>query len=110
MCLSQKEHCGAAPNHVQTPAPTALQHHSLLPPHLPHLGAALCLAGGLVQGARPAKVGVSIDMISHRLGYIDIIYNPKITGDTDINGMTQKRLGELMAAMNFRYDLQIHET
>lgn len=61
MCLSQKEHCGAAPNHVQTQAPAALQHHPLLPPHLPHLGAALCLVGGLVQGARPAEVGVSTD-------------------------------------------------
>lgn len=62
MCPFQKEHCGAAPNHVQTQAPTALQHHPLLPPNLPHLGAAIILVGGLVQGARPAKVGVSIDM------------------------------------------------
>lgn len=62
MCLSQKEHFGSAPNHVQTQAPAALQHHPLLPPHLPHLGAALCVAGGLVQGARPAKVGVSINI------------------------------------------------
>lgn len=58
MCPSQNEHCGAAPNHVQTPAPAALQHHPLLPPHLPHLGAALCVVGGLAQGARPAEVGV----------------------------------------------------
>lgn len=62
MCLSQKEHCGTAPYHVQTQAPAALQHLPLLPPHLPHLGAALSLVGGLVQGARPAKVGVSIDV------------------------------------------------
>lgn len=60
MCLSQKEHCGAAANHVQTQAPAALQHHPLLPPHLPHLGAALCLVRVLVQRARPAKVGVTI--------------------------------------------------
>lgn len=63
MVLSQKEHCGAAPNHVQTQASAALQHHPLLPPHLPHLGAALCQVGGLVQGARPAEVGVSIDVV-----------------------------------------------
>lgn len=60
MCLSQKEHCGATPNHVQTQALAALQHHPLLPPHLPHLGADLYLVGDLVQGARPTKVGVSI--------------------------------------------------
>lgn len=77
MCLSQKEHCGAAPNHVQTQAPAALQHHPPVPPHLPHLGAALCLVGVLVQGARPAKVGVSIDMPGygyyiHIMGYIYI--------------------------------------
>lgn len=60
MCLSQKEHCGIAPKHVQTQAPAALQHHPLLLPHFPHLGAALCLVGGLAQGARPTKVCVSI--------------------------------------------------
>lgn len=62
MCISQKEHCGAAPNHVQTQTPAALQYHPPLPPHLPYLGAALCLVGGLAQGARPTKVGVSIDL------------------------------------------------
>lgn len=60
MCLCQKEHCGIAPNHVQTPAPAALQHHLLLPPSLAHLGAALCPVGGLAQGARPTKVCVSM--------------------------------------------------
>lgn len=60
LCSTQREHCGTAPNHVQTPAPAALQHHPLLPPHLPHLGAALCLVRGLVQAARPAQVGVDI--------------------------------------------------
>lgn len=60
MCLSQKEHCGTAANHVQAQTPAALQHHPLLPSHLSHLGAALCLARGLVQGARPTKVGVTI--------------------------------------------------
>ena len=57
VCLSQKELSGAAPNHVQTPAPTEVQHHTPPPPHLPHLGAAQCVAGGLVQGAGPHKVG-----------------------------------------------------
>lgn len=73
MCLSQKEHCCAATNHIQTQAPAAQKHHPLLPPHLPHLGAALCVVGGMVQGDRPAKVGVSIDILRnmsgpHRIG------------------------------------------
>lgn len=75
MCvsLSQKEHCGAAANHVQAPAPAALQHHPLLPPHLPHLGAALCLVRDLVQGARPTKVGVIIrdSPIVYRIGNVE---------------------------------------
>lgn len=66
MYLSQKEHGGVAPNHVQTQAPAALQHHPLLPPHLPHLGAALCLVGGLAQGARPTEVCVSICGLENR--------------------------------------------
>lgn len=64
MCHSQKEHGGTAPNHVQTQAPAALQHHPLLPSHLPHLGTVFYLVWGLVQGARLTKVGVSINILS----------------------------------------------